>query len=193
MKKLLQHMSVALIALLSALPLSVIAFQGGFGGPAFRLGEVGNGQHWLIGAKGAGFVSDSLYIGGAGYTLVDQIKKSPLSNKRLNFSYGGLLLGNRYWVGLAQFVTLEALIGAGHVNWGERLFDSHTENASQNGDGASVAVVELALMTQAHWVPWMTTGVGLGYRWTRNMYSRSSDVYPKLEGFHLEVMLGFGG
>ena len=172
--------------LLGALPASAEPFQGGFGGPEWRIAEVGRANSWLIGGKGAGFVSETLYLGGAGYTLVQGPKRG---DDRLGFGYGGFLVGHQQPVGPDQVLDLELLIGAGAVGWRSGawpLLDAPKQVEP-------LSVLELSAGLHWNWLSWLSLGVGGSYRMTGFIDTADRRQYPDLDGIDLRLELRFGG
>jgi hypothetical protein len=101
--------------------------HGGFGGPMFQLTQIDEQLGVLIGGHGGWIIDHTVYIGGGGFGLVNEIEvnSAPDSTPYLNLGYGGLELGVVLASNRLVHLTVSSLIGGGGVNY---------RSTSWNGD-----------------------------------------------------------
>ena len=146
--------TIVLILLLSA-PLIAFAQQqtlikgrlthGGFAGPVLKYSQMLDQDALLVGVRGGWIIGNSLYIGGAGYGLVNRVESfsqyagtDSATVRFLGLGYGGLELGFIFASDRVVHVASQVLFGAGGVvhtnrdNWDD--FDFEDEDLAEEGE-----------------------------------------------------------
>lgn len=133
--------------------------SGGFGGPVIKYGSLSDEGALMIGGGGAGtFTSGdhSLFIGGAGYGLVNELDWG--TDQQLEMGYGGLMLGYTHQPDRLVHVETSLLVGGGGVTI---LDDQGNED-----DNASFMVSELTVSGEVNLTDFLEVGLGGAYRLT---------------------------
>ena len=162
--------------------------SGGFGGPVVKITQVNSESGVLAGGRGGWIINHKFIVGGGGYGLSTNHKSPNYSSETpyyIEMGYGGLEL--EYVVGSNKVVhySLQALIGAGGVNF--RIKDG----GSVDGENDSFFVVEPGANLELNVAKSLRISAGASYRHIVGADYRglgNSD----LSGLAANVVLKFG-
>lgn len=109
--------------------------HGGFGGFTIRTTQINSDDEIMAGGKLAWMVDHTFYLGAAGYTLLSDANATNPDNSQseyLNFSYGGLLLGNHFSPSSIIHLNAELLFGAGTIYFSDYSVFSGSYDPNKN-------------------------------------------------------------
>lgn len=164
--------------------------HGGFGGPTFQLTQFDDQLGVMIGGHGGWIINHTVYLGGGGMGLVNDIEIDlGLDSLRyLDFGYGGLELGIVLASRRLIHVTLSSLIGGGGVQYRSSYSDHDFDN---NNEGDTFFMVEPAVHVVLNVTRRFRIGLGGGYRLIRGVdLAGLSDDF--LSGPNASLTLNFG-
>jgi hypothetical protein len=170
--------------------------HGGYGGPAFKIAQIGpnNSNAVLAGGQGGWIIDHKFIIGGGGYGLTTDVRADWIDFRTfdgepqphyLNFGYGGLLLG--FIPNSDDLVHYEiyGLFGGGAVDY--RIKDA--EQSYDSSDGIFVAEPGINIMVNV--TPFFRIGAGASYRYVSGL---NDDVLTNedLSGISGQIIFKFG-
>jgi len=178
--------------------------HGGFGAPVIKYTQIKDEPAVLVGGRGGWIINHSFIIGGGGYGLVNNIEANrPLVyipelppreyQPYINFGYGGLELE---YIILSDNVThfsVYTLIGAGGINYRNRLWDDwdfENQDAWNYGSDAFF-VVEPAVNVEINIISFFRINTGVSYRFISgvNFYNLQNSDFA---GLSAQLSLKFG-
>jgi hypothetical protein len=161
--------------------------SGGYGALVVKFGHIKGEGGVFVGVQGGWIVSHTLVIGGGGYGLANNIRVEDGVCPRLGFGYGGLLLEYIIASDKLAHASLQALIGAGGVNYhgGECTEDDPT------GDDNLFLVLEPGANLMVNLHNYVRIGIGAAYRYVDGVdYGDLS--HSDLSGFTGQLIFKFG-
>ncbi len=170
--------------------LSGIYDHGGFGGPTFQLTQFDGQTGVMIGGHGGWIINHTVYLGGGGMGLVNdiEIELAPDSLRYLDFGYGGLELGFVLASDRLIHFTFSSLIGGGGVQYRSSYENS---NYDFQAEGDPFFMVEPAVHVVLNVTRHFRIGLGGGYRLIRGVdLAGLSDDF--LSGPNASLTLNFG-
>ena len=200
--------AVILLILLLVLPAMTFAQQqtlikgklshGGFAGPVLKYSQMLDEDALLVGLRGGWIIGHSLYIGAAGYGLVNRIvslryESGPDSGmiNHLGLGYGGLELGFILASDRIVHIASQVLFGAGGAmhtnrdNWEDFEWDMDEH------DGDAFFILEPAIDIELNVTSFFRICIGASYRFITGIEMdefKNSD----LNGFSGVFTLKFG-
>jgi hypothetical protein len=163
---------------------------GGFGGPIYRVTQVGGETMSLGGGGGAMLINRRYAIGGMGIggtSSVDAIIGGTPVRGEMDFGYGGLTLEVITRPSKLVHATYGLLLGAGGVSvWPD---DLRPRNPSDDTEAFGVTEPQIGL--EVNLVRWMRIGVTGGYRFTFGA-DVPELVDDKLSGASGSIVFRFG-
>lgn len=93
--------------------------SGGFGGPVIKFTQIKDQSGILVGGHGAWLINHSVYIGGGGYGLVNEVDAGVFdrfgNEQEIKFGYGGFEIGLIFMPQQLLHIDARILVGAGGV------------------------------------------------------------------------------
>jgi hypothetical protein len=164
--------------------------SGGFGGLELRLTQLNDQTGLLVGGGGAWVVNNSFYLGGAGYGLVNDVNTLGLGpdTTRIDFGYGGGLVGYMFASDNLVHVGVQTLVGAGGV--GYRMHGDRESFSSVN-DGDGFFVLEPGVVGELNIAKNIRLDLSAGYRFINGIETPGMSD-RKLSGPSASMMIKFG-
>ena len=180
--------------------LSGKAEHGGFGGPVFKTTMLCDEWGFMTGGRGGWTINHVLSIGGGGYGLVTDIP-APVSDRYLNFGYGGGIIEVILASDKLIHATTNVLIGGGGVNfrknWEEmngNSYDSRYYRYDYDPDftpSDGFFVVEPGIDLELNVTEFFRVGFGVSYRYVNGIETEGL-TDKDLSGISANVILKFG-
>ena len=148
--------------------------HGGFAGPVLKYTQMLDQDAFLVGGRGGWIIGKRLYVGGAGYGLVNKIESKleyagtdSARSLYLGLGYGGFELGFIVASDRLIHMTFQILIGAGGVAHADmdNLDDINVED--MNGDAFFIA--EPAVDVELNVTSFFRICLGASYRWVSDV------------------------
>ena len=172
--------------------------HGGFAGPVIKYSQMLDQDALLVGIRGGWILGSSLYIGGAGYGLVNHVESfsqyagtDSATVRYLGFAYGGLELGGILASDRIIHITSQVLFGAGGVvhtnrdNWDDFEFDL------DNQEGDAFFILEPAIDIELNITSFFRICFGASYRLVTGI-EMDDFTNSDLNGFSGVFTLKFG-
>jgi hypothetical protein len=189
-------MRAFIVGILIALPTLVAAQQprtlidedlehGGFGGPMLTVTQIASEAAILVGGGGGWLIDHTFYIGGAGMGLATKVSEPhPRTDgpaRRLNFGYGGLIVGYIHGSDALVHWGLHALVGAGGVGFQE----------DETSDPEPFFVAEPGVLVELNVAEFFRIAAGASYRYITGV-NISGVTRDDLDGPAMMVQFKFG-
>lgn len=170
--------------------------HGGYGGPGFKLSQIGpdNASALFVGGQGGWIIDHKFIIGGGGYGLVNEVQANWIDIRTfygeplpyyLNMGYGGLLLGFIQNSDDLIHYEIYGLFGGGGIDY--RLKDA--EQSHDSSDGIFVAEPGVNIMLNV--TPFFRIGAGASYRYVTGV-DDAALTSEDLSGISGQIIFKFG-
>ncbi len=195
-----------LILLLSIMMMPLMAQQvtlfsgpythGGYGGPRLMASTIDDELGILVGGHGGWVVNHTLFIGGGGYALANQIN-APITaegtQEYIDFGYGGVEVGAIIGSNKLVHLRVSTLIGAGGMSTSLRDY-ANNEHDHHDLDHSSDAffIAEPTVEVVVNMTPWMRLTAGASYRLIDGVESDSDFTDTDFSGPSAVVSVNFG-
>lgn len=152
---------------------------GGFGGPVFKINQLGDGILFGMGGRGGMTVASIFTIGGAGYGTLGQSSVSLNgTSQTVSLGYGGLGLGFKifpsFFIHVSNFTTL----GMGRIA------------LSESGESSTCFVIEPELNAEFTLASFLRAGLGVTYRF---LFAKGiTPSWKELSGLGGQIYIEFG-
>lgn len=178
--------------------------HGGFGGVVTKMTAIQGEMGLMVGGYGGWLIDHRLMIGGGGYGLASSIRARgeaeeayAMNGERLyvEFGYGGVMLEYILAPHRLVHVNVQALVGAGGVNYREDWYDDFLDdNADHHRHGRTEAlfVVEPAVNVELNLTEWMRLSAGASYRFVNGIDELRGIEDKDLSGASGQLSLKFG-
>ena len=190
------------------IPLTAIAQQqtlitgkmthGGAAGPVLKYSKMLGQDALLVGGRGGWIIGSALWIGGAGYGLVNRVESLLLdqdteidSARYLGLGYGGLELGFIVASDRLVHLTGQVLIGAGGAVHTKRDGWDDFEIDPDNEEGDSFFILEPAVDVEVNITTFFRICLGASYRWVTGI-EINEFTNKDISGFSGVLTLKFG-
>ena len=193
-----------LISMLSLMPLmaqqqtifSGPYSHGGYGGPRLTLNTINGELGVLVGGHGGWVLNHTLFIGGGGYGLANQIEtpSSTSTEKRyIDFGYGGLEVGAIIASNSLIHVRLSTLVGGGGLSSSRRnYYDYDYDDHDHYRSGDVFFMVEPMVELVVNMTSWVRLTAGASYRYIDGIETDSEFSDADFSGPSAVVSLNFG-
>ncbi len=170
--------------------------HGGFAGPVLKYSKMLDQDAILVGMRGGWLIGKRLYIGGAGYGLVNEIESKTENagtdsarSFSLGLGYGGLEMGFIVASDRLIHMTFQVLFGAGGVAHADM---NDLDNIDiENLDGDAFFVMEPAVDVELNVASFFRICLGASYRWISDVdMNEFGDT--DISGFSAVLTLKFG-
>ena len=164
--------------------------SGGFGGPELKLTQLNDQVGLLVGGGGAWVVNNAFYLGGAGYGLVTDVNTLGLGpdTTRIDFGYGGGLIGYMFASDNLVHVGVQTLVGAGGVDY-RSAHDRESLGSIDNSDG--FFIVEPGVVGELNISKNIRLDISASYRFINGIETPGM-TDKKLGGPSASMMIKFG-
>jgi len=175
---------------------------GGFGGPVWKTTMLNDDWGLMMGGRGGWSINHVLSIGGGGYGLTTNIP-APVSDRYLNFGYGGGIVEVILASDKVIHLTTNVLVGGGGVNfrkdWEEMNGDwEDCYRCSYDKDydpdftpTDSFFVIEPGVELEINVAKFFRVGLGVSYRYINGIETEGLKD-KDLSGISANVILKFG-
>jgi hypothetical protein len=138
---------------------------GGFGGPTVGVGRIAGETAIFAGGRGGAILGRRFIVGGAGVGLASELFPVAGFRERLEFGYGGLLLGTVVRPSKLVHLTAGVVLGGGNVSFErERRAVPIPPIAIAAPENDRVTVVEPELGVEINITDWMRLDLSGSYR-----------------------------
>lgn len=163
--------------------------SGGYGGPLVTFGEINGETGVFFGGQGGWIINHTFVLGARGYGLVNTIEAKEFENSRLEFGCGGALLEYVYASSKLLHFSIQAMIGAGGVQYAQEDYTQGDPEYSYSEDAFFVLEPGINLELNIHRN--FRLSVGATYRYVNGVdYEDLSD--SDLSGATAQILLKFG-
>jgi hypothetical protein len=164
--------------------------HGGFGGPVFGLTQIGGEPGVLTGGYGGWIINHTVFLGGGGYGLVNEIDAGTTSTgdeMYMNFGYGGFQMGMILGSNRLVHLTGSDLLGTGAL--GYRQYDLEDWEDILTDD--IIYVIEPAVNVELNVTKFFRVDVGASYRYVMGV-DLADWTNEDLSGLSAMLMFKFG-
>lgn len=168
--------------------------HGGYGGPAVKFTQMYGSEAFLVGGQGGWIINHTLFLGGAGYGLVNGIKSpdSSIDDARyLDIGYGGMVVGLVLRSDYLIHLTLTTLMGGGSVGSRESFYHMGDYD-THDGRGDEFWVVEPNLELVVNMTRWFRVSGGVSYRHVIGINEFDGLSNDDLTGLSAQLSFNFG-
>lgn len=154
----------------------------GFGGPIFRVSEIGNEPAYFFGGRGGAVFNEKLIIGGSWNALVYPNRRTDITGEdydgryeHFHMFYAGPMFGLQFFQKNLINMSLTSITGAGvfaYTDWysdREQQDIDEGQRESEIKDPEFFFVAEPTLMLHLNVTRWMRIGGGISYRYTNGV------------------------
>ncbi len=170
--------------------------HGGYGGPRLMVSTINGELGILVGGHGGWVMNHSMFIGGGGYGLVNQIKAPTAKDstqRYVDFGYVGVELGAILASNSIVHLRVSTLIGGGGLSTSWR--DNYYEEYDHHGpyySGDAFFMAEPTVEMVVNMTPWMRLTAGASYRYIDGIETDSDLSDADFTGPSAMVSLNFG-
>jgi len=155
--------------------------NGGFGGPVLRAADINGNVQAMGGMRGAWLINHRYYLGGALYSVFNEIEKT-----NLKLTYGGLWLGMIFEPAKLTNFSVDILLGGGDLRDGNYSTDN-----TFYGSRDSFLLAEPSVNVNLNLSKLTKLEFGLSYRFvTGSDKTRLSNSNLRGASFNIGLMIG---
>ncbi|MDX9758239.1 MAG: hypothetical protein RBU27_03680 [Bacteroidota bacterium] len=178
--------------------------HGGFGGVVTKMTSIRGEMGLMVGGYGGWLIDHRLMLGMGGYGLASSIRARSEAEQTyapngerlyVEFGYGGLMLEYILAPHRLVHVNVQALVGAGGVNYREDWYDDFLDDNPDHrhhGRVEALFVVEPAVNVELNITDWMRLSAGASYRFVNGIDELRGIEDTDLSGASGQLALKFG-